>query len=74
LRGVQTTDKIRNRPSGAKLAAEKLQVRDEIRKNIPRRLKPDIDLIRFSGTDKSVPFQNSRPLLSVSAAYKVQPG
>jgi hypothetical protein len=39
-------------------AAEKLRARGSIQENIPRRLKPDIGLIEFSGTDESVPFQN----------------
>jgi hypothetical protein len=39
-------------------AAEKGQIRDEFEQDIPRRLKPEIDLMDFSGTDKSVPFQN----------------
>jgi hypothetical protein len=39
-------------------AAEKGQIRDEFEHDIPRRLKPEIDLMDFSGTDKSVPFQN----------------
>jgi hypothetical protein len=30
----------------------------EFKENIPRRLKPVIDLVGVSGTDKSVPFQN----------------
>jgi hypothetical protein len=53
-----SSDEGQSCPSGAEEAAEKGQIRDEFEQDIPRWLKPEIDLMDFSGTDKSVPFQN----------------